>query len=139
MDAEEEDTEAWLRRNSTWKVRKVRRESKKSVDHVRGTSADRASGRRGIGTMARGDKGAGAGAAGPEGERGEERDVEEVGEGTGLLSEGKEREAKREKLAKVALNGTSSLPLASQDIGILPFATVGMGVTQAWSPGCAVV
>jgi hypothetical protein len=33
--------------------------------------------------------------------------VEDVGEGTGLLSEGKEREAKREKLAKVALNGRS--------------------------------
>jgi hypothetical protein len=43
-------------------------------------------------------------------ERQEERDVEAAGGGeateqTGLLSQGKEREASKERLAKIALNG----------------------------------
>lgn len=102
-DPDEEDTEAWLRKNSTWKVRKVRRESKKSIDHGRASSADRVGGRRGTITP----RTATASHADAGGAESGFRDVEDVGEGTGLLSEGKEREAKREKLAKVALNGTS--------------------------------
>ena len=68
-----EDTETWLRKNSTWSVRRARRESQLPAS-----------------------------------------------EETGLLSEGKAREAKRERLARIALNGTST---ASALIQSTPLST----------------
>lgn len=132
---DEEDTESWLRRNSTWKVRKVRRESKKSIDHgahSRASSQDRDShrikGRRradtgpgtgtdGSGFIVPGSPGLGVSAARGEGQG--ELDVEHAGEQTGLLSEGKEREAKKERLAKFALNGAFFLNVPLQASSML--------------------
>lgn len=105
-DPDEEDTEGWLRRNSTWKVRKVRRESAKSASSGgrRAGSADRsgsAPGHAGGTSTPRRDE------RDRERGRGRETDVEDVGETTGLLSKGKEREARKERIAKIALNGMS--------------------------------